>query len=179
MHASSAAPPMVIAHRGACGVLPDHTLAAYERAVAMGADFIEPDLVSTKDGVLVSRHENNIADTTNVADVFPDRKTTKTVDGHEIEGWFTEDFTLAELKTLYARQPLEFRPHAHDKRLEVVTFDEILDLLARLRRETGRNIGVYPETKHPTYFRELGLPLEPSLLASHGKMMAQTQLFPL
>lgn len=163
--------PVVIAHRGYPSQLPDHTLAGYERAVLAGADFIEPDLVSTKDGILVARHENEIGGTTDVADAFPDRQTTKIVEGRTITGWFTEDFTLAELKTLRARQPLDFRPADHDGRYEVPTLDEILTLITRLEVATGRTIGIYPETKHPTYFAELGLPLERPLvdaLHAHG-----------
>jgi len=165
--ASTAAPlsrPLIIAHRGASGHRPEHTLEAYRLAVEMGADFIEPDLVSTKDGVLIARHENEIGGTTDVADRFPDRKTAKTVDGQTMTGWFTEDFTLAEIKTLRARERLPFRSHAYDGRFPVPTFDQIIELAQTLSRELGRPIGVYPETKHPTYFRGLGLPLEDRLL---------------
>ena len=163
--------PLVIAHRGVPAQLPDHTLAGYERAVLAGADFIEPDLVSTRDGVLVARHENEIGGTTDVADRFPERRTTKVVDGQTITGWFTEDFTLAELKTLRARQPLHFRPTDHDGRYTIPTLAEILALITRLEAATGRTIGIYPETKHPTYFAKLGLPLEQPLvdaLHAHG-----------
>jgi glycerophosphoryl diester phosphodiesterase len=166
----AAAPrPLVIAHRGASGYRPEHTLEAYRLAVEMGADFIEPDLVSTKDGVLVARHENEIGGTTDVADRFPDRKRTKTVDGQSISGWFTEDFTLAETKTLRARERLPFRSHAFDGQFQVATFDEVLELAQQLGRTSGRPIGVYPETKHPTYFRSIGLPLEERLVASLEK----------
>lgn len=135
----------------------------------MGADFIEPDLVSTKDGILVARHENEIGGTTNAADRFPDRKRTKIVDGQSISGWFTEDFTLAEIKTLRANERLPFRSHAFDGRFQVPTFEEVIELAQRLGRQLGRPIGVYPETKHPTYFRGIGLPLEEKLLASLDK----------
>jgi glycerophosphoryl diester phosphodiesterase len=158
--------PIVIAHRGASGHRPEHTLAAYALAIDMGADYVEPDLVITRDSVLVARHENDIAGTSDVSTKFPDRKTTKTIDGERITGWFTEDFTLAELKTLRAVERLPFRSHAHDGEEAIPTFEEILDLVQRRSRETGRRIGVYPETKHPTYFRSIGRPLEEPLLAA-------------
>jgi glycerophosphoryl diester phosphodiesterase len=147
---------LVIAHRGASGYRPEHTLASYELAIAMGADFIEPDLCSTRDGVLIVRHENEISDTTDVADrpEFQDRRTRKAVDGRELEGWFAEDFTFAEIKTLRARERLPFRDRSFDGRFEIPAFEEVLALARR------RGVGVYPETKHPSYFRQLGLPLE-------------------
>ncbi len=135
----------------------------------MGADFIEPDLVSTKDGVLVARHENEIGATTDVAAKFPDRKSTKTIDGQAVTGWFTEDLTLAEIKTLRAKERLAFRSHEFDGKFDVPTFDEVIALAQQMARELGRPVGVYPETKHPTYFRGIGLPLEPKLLASLEK----------
>jgi len=156
--------PLVIAHRGASGHRPEHTLEAYRLAVEMGADYIEPDLVSTKDGVLIARHENEIGSTTDVADRFPDRKRTATVDGQTVTGWFTEDFTVAEIKTLRARECLPFRSHAYDGQFQIPTFDEVLDLAIRMGDARGRPVGVYPETKHPTYFRARGLPLEERLL---------------
>lgn len=156
--------PIVIGHRGACGYRPEHTLASYELAIEMGADFIEPDLVSTKDGVLVARHENEISGTTDVAEKFPARKTTKTIDGQKVEGWFTEDFTLAELKTLRAKERLEFRDHSHDGKYDVPTFQEVIDLAKKQSLAKGRTIGIYPETKHPTYFRSIGLGLEAPLV---------------
>jgi glycerophosphoryl diester phosphodiesterase len=156
----------VIAHRGASGHRPEHTLAAYALAIDMGADFIEPDLVSTKDSVLVARHENEIGGTTDVAEKFPDRRATRTIDGNRVTGWFTEDFTLAELRTLRARERLPMRSHAHDGREPIPTLEEILDLVQRRSRETGRRIGVYPETKHSSYFRSIGRPLEEPLLAA-------------
>ncbi|WP_306519044.1 glycerophosphodiester phosphodiesterase family protein [Gemmatimonas sp.] len=158
--------PLVIAHRGASGHRPEHTVAAYTLAVEMGADFIEPDLVSTKDGVLVARHENDIGGTTDVAEKFPDRKARKVIDGDTLTGWFTEDFTLAELRTLRAKERLPFRSHAYDGRYAIPTFDEVLALADSLGRARGRVVGVYPETKHPTYHRAIGLPLEEKLLAA-------------
>ena len=161
--------PLIIAHRGASGHRPEHTLEGYRLGAEMGADFIEPDLVATKDGVLIARHENEIGGTTDVAVKFPSRRTTKTVDGQSITGWFTEDFTLAEIKTLRANERLAFRSHAYDGQFAIPTFDEIVDLAQRLGRELKRPVGVYPETKHPTYFRNIGLPLEEKLLASLAK----------
>ncbi len=157
--------PIVIGHRGACGHLPEHTLASYALAVDLGADFIEPDLVATRDGVLVARHENEISDTTDVADKFPDRKTTKVVDGVPVTGYFTEDFSLAEIRTLRARERLPFRGHGHDGLYAVPTFEEIVALARAKEKETGRVVGLYPETKHPSYFRSIGLALEPRLAA--------------
>jgi glycerophosphoryl diester phosphodiesterase len=164
-------PVIVLAHRGASGYRPEHTLAAYELAIRLGADYIEPDLVSTKDGVLVARHENEISGTTDVADhpELADRRTTKIVEGVPVSGWFTEDLTLAELRTLWAKERLPgIRPGntRYDGRFGVPTFDEILDLARREGRRQGRTIGIAPETKHPTYFASIGLPLEPPLLRS-------------
>ena len=161
--------PLVIAHRGASGYRPEHTLAAYRLAIRLGADYIEPDLVATKDGVLVARHENEISTTTDVAEhpEFADRETTKTVDGVEVTGWFTEDFTLRELRTLRAVEPLpDLRPDntQYNGTYRVPTFEQVLDLLDRVEARTGERVGVYPETKHPTYFRDIGLPLEPALI---------------
>ena len=163
----------MIAHRGASGYVPEHTLAAYFLAIEQGADYIEPDLVMTKDGVLVARHENEISGTTDVADrpEFADRQTTKTIDGAEVTGWFTEDFTLAELKTLRAKERLpELRPAntRFDGMFEVPTLEEVLALVQAVndqRRQAAseeerqhlKPIGVYPETKHPTYFADIGL----------------------
>ncbi|MFI9811085.1 glycerophosphodiester phosphodiesterase [Saccharothrix variisporea] len=161
--------PIVIGHRGASGYRPEHTLASYELAARMGADYIEPDLVSTKDGQLVARHENEIGGTTDVSTrpEFAGRKTTKVVDGTSLTGWFTEDFTLAELKTLRAKERIpEIRPRntLYDGRYEVPTLQEVIDLSRRLSRELGRDIGIYPETKHPTYFQDIKLALEPKLV---------------
>jgi glycerophosphoryl diester phosphodiesterase len=165
---------IVIAHRGASGERPEHTLASYSLAIEQGADYIEPDLVLTKDGVLVARHENEISETTNVADKaeFADRKTTKTIDGQKMTGWFTEDFTLAELKTLRAKErlpQLRSANMAYDGQFEVPTFDEILALAKAQSAATGRTIGVYPETKHPSYFTAIDLPHEAPLLAALTK----------
>ncbi|XVX21717.1 glycerophosphodiester phosphodiesterase [Actinomycetota bacterium] len=157
--------PLVIAHRGASGYRPEHTLAAYELAVAMGADYIEPDLVMTKDGVPVDRHEPEISGTTDVADhpEFAARKTTKMLDGVATTGWFTEDFTLAELKTLRAKERLpELRQQntVYDGRWEVPTYEEVLQLRAELSKKYKREIGIIPEIKHSTYFKDAGLPAE-------------------
>ncbi|QCB56000.1 glycerophosphodiester phosphodiesterase [Sphingopyxis sp. PAMC25046] len=165
-------PPIVIAHRGASGERPEHTLASYALAIEQGADFIEPDLVLTKDGVLVARHENEISETTDVADhpEFAGRKATKTIDGQKVEGWFTEDFTLAELKTLRARERLpQLRSTDFDGQFEIPTFEEILTLLAEVNKGRDRPVGVYPETKHPGYFVSIGLPHEAPLLAMLGR----------
>lgn len=161
---------IIIAHRGASGERPEHTIAAYTLAIEQGADYIEPDLVLTKDGVLVARHENEISETTDIASKpeFADRKATKTIDGQKITGWFTEDFTLAELKTLRAKERLpQLRKAntAYDGRFEVPTFEEILELAKAESVKTGRRIGIYPETKHPSYFASIGLPHEAPLLA--------------
>ncbi|MBB5873166.1 glycerophosphoryl diester phosphodiesterase [Allocatelliglobosispora scoriae] len=168
--------PLVIGHRGASGYRPEHTLASYELAARMGADFIEPDLVSTADHVLVARHENEISGTTDVASraEFADRRVTKVIDGVTVTGWFTEDFTLAELKRLRAVERLPAvrqRNTLFNGLFEIPTFEEVLRLRERLSKELHREIGVYPETKHPSYFRGVGLPLEAPLVASlrrHG-----------
>jgi glycerophosphoryl diester phosphodiesterase len=162
--------PIIIAHRGASGERPEHTLASYTLAIEQGADYIEPDLVLTKDGVLVARHENEISETTNVGakPEFASRKTTKTIDGRQVSGWFTEDFTLAELKTLSAKERLPMlraANTAYDGQFEIPTFEEIIQLAQAREKETGRRIGLYPETKHPTYFTAIGLPHEAPLLA--------------
>jgi glycerophosphoryl diester phosphodiesterase len=148
----------VIGHRGAPGHLPDHTLAGYRLAVEMGADVIEPDLVSTRDGVLIARHENDLTHTTDIATHYPDRSATKTIDGETITGWFSEDFDWAELSVVRAVQPYATRPHDHDGRHAIPRFEEILALREEL--SGGRIIGVEPEIKHPSYFRSIGLPLE-------------------
>ena len=158
--------PLVIGHRGASGYLPDHTLEGYKKAIELGADFIEPDLVATKDGVLVARHEPNISATTNVKDrpEFASRKRKAMVDGFEEEGWFVSDFTLAELKTLRAIQPMADRDQSHNGQYAIPTFEEVLALAKSEGERTKRTIGVYPETKHPTYHANLGLKLEDRLL---------------
>lgn len=164
-------PPLVVAHRGASGYLPDHTLEGYAKAIELGADYIEPDLVSTKDGVLIARHEPNLKDTTDVArhPEFAERKRTLKVDGVEEEGWFASDFTLAEIKTLRAVQPRADRSKAFDGQFSIPTFDEVLALRAQKSQETGREIGVYPETKHPTWHQQQGLALEKPLVALLAK----------
>ena len=162
---------VVVGHRGASAYRPEHTLAAYELAARMGADMIEPDLVTTSDGVLVVRHEPEISGTTDVADhpELADRRTTKTIDGVTHTGWFTEDLTLAELKTLRAveRVPeLRQRNTPYDGTYEVPTFEEVLQLRERLSGELGREVGVVPEIKHGTYFDSLGLSMEEALVAA-------------
>lgn len=162
----SAAPlsdPIVIAHRGASGERPEHTIGSYERAIEEGADFIEPDLVPTKDDVLVARHENEISETTDVADhpEFAARKTTKTIDGQKLTGWFVEDFTLAELKTLRAKERLPLlRPdnRQYDGKYDIPTLAEIITLAKK------HHVGIYPETKHPTYFAAIGHPTDERLV---------------
>ncbi|MGE0393817.1 MAG: glycerophosphodiester phosphodiesterase [Vicinamibacterales bacterium] len=171
---------LIIGHRGAPGHRPEHTLESYRLAVEMGADYIEPDLVATKDGVLVARHENEIGGTTDVAVRFPDRKATKTIDGRAVTGWFTEDFTLAELRTLRARERLAFRSHEFDGRFPVPTLDEVIELAQTLAKQLGRPVGIYPETKHPAYFAAIGLALEPRLVAAldrHGWNTAGAPVF--
>ncbi len=167
-HAARAAPrarPLVIAHRGASGERPEHTPTAYRLAVEQGADFIEPDLVITRDGHLVARHENEIGGTTDVAakPEFASRKTTKVIDGQSVDGWFTEDFTLAELKTLRCRERLpQLRPGntAFDGQDAIPTFDEV----CAIARDMG--VGVYPEMKHPRHFASVGLAFEPRMAAA-------------
>jgi glycerophosphoryl diester phosphodiesterase len=166
--------PLIIAHRGASGVRPEHTLMAYSAAIAQGADYIEPDLVLTKDGVLVCRHENEISGTTDVAarPEFADRKRKKAIDWDEVEGWFTEDFTLAELKTLRCRERLpQLRPAntAYDGVEQIPTFDEVIALAKSEGEKLRRPIGVYPETKHPTYFDSIGLSFDTPLLEALGR----------
>ncbi|MEU4771280.1 glycerophosphodiester phosphodiesterase [Micromonospora sp. NPDC023644] len=161
--------PLVIAHRGASGYRPEHTLEAYRLAIRQGADYIEPDLVATRDGALVARHENEISGTTDVAarPEFAARRATKSIDGVTVTGWFTEDFTLAELRTLRAKERLpqvRVANTAFDGRFQVPTLQEVVDLARAEGRARGRTIGVYPETKHPTYFASIGLPLEEPLV---------------
>lgn len=172
--------PLVIGHRGAAGYLPDHTLEGYSKAIAMGADFIEPDLVATKDGVLVARHEPNITGTTDVSQrpEFASRKTTKMVDGVEEAGWFASDFTLAELKTLRAIQPLADRDPQYNGQFQIPTLVEVLDLAKAEGAKAGRTVGVYPETKHPTYHAALGLPLEDRLLGTLAQYGYTTKASP-
>ncbi|WP_328725255.1 glycerophosphodiester phosphodiesterase family protein [Streptomyces sp. NBC_00259] len=160
--------PVVIGHRGAAGWRPEHTAASYTYAVRAGADWIEPDLVVTGDQRLVVRHENEISGTTDIAahPEFADRRTTKTIDGRAVTGWFTEDFTLAELRTLRAVERLPAvrnRNTVFDGREQIMTFEEVVELARDLSRRHRRTVAVFPETKHPTYFRSIGLPLEPLL----------------
>jgi len=162
---------LVIAHRGASGERPEHTIESYRLAIEEGADYIEPDLVMTRDGVLIARHENEIGGTTDVAQhpEFATRRRTQIIDGETMTGWFTEDFTIAEIKTLRARERLPaLRPQncAFDGQFTVPTFDEIMQLAtdANRRRGGARKIGVYPETKHPAHFAGIGLPLELAVL---------------
>lgn len=195
-HTAAAVTPIVIAHRGASGYRPEHTLAAYELAIAMGADFIEPDLVMTKDGVLIARHENALAivdaktgeiseATTNVHTLaqFAARRSSKQVDGKLITGWFAEDFTLAEIKTLRARERIpRQRPAntAYDDRYAIPTLQEVIDLAKSSSKALGRAIGIYPETKHPSYHAAIGLPLEDALvkvLAANGWNDAAAPVF--
>jgi glycerophosphoryl diester phosphodiesterase len=190
------AKPIVIAHRGASGYRPEHTLAAYELAIDMGADFIEPDLVMTKDGVFVARHENALAQfdphtgaiteaTSNVHELarFAARRSTKVIDGRGVTGWFTEDFTLAELKTLRARERIpKQRPAnvAYDDKYPIPTLQEVIDLAKTKAAALGRDIGIYPETKHPSYHAAIGLPMEDALvkiLEANGLNHASAAVF--
>ena len=178
---------IVIAHRGASGERPEHTIESYRLAIEQGADYIEPDLVMTRDGALIARHENEIGGTTDVAmhPEFTSRRRTQVIDGESMTGWFTEDFTLAEVKSLRARERLgELRPknREFDGQFTVPTFDEIMRLAgaANLRRRADNRIGVYPETKHPAHFAALGLPLEAALvqtLERHGYGAAGSPVF--
>ena len=163
-------PPIIIGHRGASGLRPEHTIASYTLAIEQGADFIEPDLVLTSDDVFVARHENDITATTDVADhpEFAARKATKVIDGESHTGWFTEDFTLAELRTLRAKERLpQLRPAnaAFNGQFLVPTLAEVIALAKAQSRLTGRTIGIYPETKHPSYFASIGKPMEARLVA--------------
>ena len=157
---------LVIAHRGASGYLPEHTIEAYRMAIAMGADFIEPDLVSTKDGALIARHEPMLSGTTDVSErpEFAARKTTRKVDGQDVSDWFAGDFTLAEIKTLRARQAMAERDASHNGRYGVPTLDEVIALAKSESTRLGRTVGIYPETKHPIFHAAIGLPLEDRLL---------------
>jgi glycerophosphoryl diester phosphodiesterase len=164
--------PLVIGHRGASGFVPEHTLQSYRLAIKLGADYVEPDLVATKDGVLIARHEPFIGDedpttrdSTNVADLdFGSKLTTKVLDGVPTTGYFASDFTLAEIKTLGAKQTRGGRPIEFDGQFKVPTLQEVIDLVKRESRKRGRKIGIYPETKHPTFHQTIGLPLEGRLV---------------
>ena len=162
--------PLIFGHRGASALRPEHTLASYAKAIADGADYVEPDLVSTKDGVLVARHEAFLSETTDVAShpEFASRKTRKTIDGETHEGWFVDDFTLAELKTLRAVERIpQYRPGSaqYNGMYQVATFEEIIDFVAAESAARGRIVGIVPELKHSTYFASVGLPLEDRFLA--------------
>jgi glycerophosphoryl diester phosphodiesterase len=161
--------PLVIGHRGAAGYLPDHTLAGYRLAIRLGADYVEPDLVSTKDGVLIARHEPNITATTDVAS-HPEfagrRRVGVNVDGALEDGWFASDFTWAEIRTLRAIQPLAERSQRYNGRFRIPSFQQVIELVQRASRREGRTVGIYPETKHPTYHKRLGLPLEGRLVSA-------------
>jgi len=163
----ASAQTLVIAHRGASGERPEHTRTAYELAIDQGADFIEPDLVMSKDGVLVVRHENALSDTTDVADrpEFADRRRTQVIDGREVTDWFSEDFTLAELRALRTRERLpDLRGTAFDGQEGLMTFEEVLDLADAASARAGRRVGVIPELKHPSHFAATGLPMEAALI---------------
>ncbi len=157
---------LIVGHRGASGYRPEHTLESYKLAIEQSADFIEPDLVATKDGVLVARHEPMMSGTTDVATrpEFASRKTTRKVDGIETTDWFAGDFTLAEIKTLRAKQAFADRDASHNGKYEIPTFQEVIDLAKAESTRLGRTIGVYPETKHPIFHAAIGLPLEDRLL---------------
>ncbi|MEJ7686229.1 MAG: glycerophosphodiester phosphodiesterase family protein, partial [Variovorax sp.] len=160
--------PLVIGHRGgANGYLPEHTLEAYALGIELGADYIEPDLVVTQDGYLIARHEPNLIDTTNVKDLprFAERRRTVMLDGVATDGFFAADFTLAEIKQLRAVQSFPERDQAFNGKFQIPTLAEVIELAKRKSREEGRRVGIYPETKHPTYHQDIGLPLEDRLLA--------------
>ena len=171
--------PRVIGHRGACGLLPEHTLASYRLAIDSGADAIELDLVSTRDARLIARHDLELSATTNVAELprLASRRTERSVDGQIISGWFAEDFTLAEIKSLRARQRLDFRDKSHDGKFEIPTLEEVLDLA--IGTGASRSIVVYLELKHAAHHANAGLPLDHSLLATlrdRGLLSAKTAL---
>jgi glycerophosphoryl diester phosphodiesterase len=159
--------PLVIGHRGASGYLPEHTLESYARAIELGADFIEPDLVMTSDGVLIARHEPTLGATTDVGSraEFSGRKTTRMLDGVSTTDWFASDFTLAEIKTLRAVQPAASRDQTFNGLYEIPTLDEVIALAQARSSSLGRTIGIYPEIKHSTYHRDLGLPMEDALVS--------------
>lgn len=160
--------PLVIGHRGASGYLPDHTLESYALAIELGADYVEPDLVATRDGVLIARHEPNLIATTDVAQrqEFASRRRTAVVDGVSEVGFFASDFTLAEIKTLRAKQAMAERDQSMNGKFQVPTLEEVIDLAKSESTRLGRTIGIYPETKHPTFHDRLGLKLEDRLLAA-------------
>lgn len=161
--------PIVVAHRGASGYVPEHTIGAYALAITMGADYVEPDLVMTRDGILISRHENELSRTTDVAErpEFAAKRRTRNINGKNITGWFSEDFTLCEIKTLRA---VEAVPHIRtgntrlNKAYDIPTFQEIIDLVKALELSENRTIGIYPEIKYGTHFQRLGLAMEPKIV---------------
>ncbi len=157
--------PIVIGHRGASGYRPEHTIESYRLAIEQGADYIEPDLVSTKDHVLIARHENEISGTTNAAEVFPDKKTTKEIDGVKVTGWFTEDLTLKEIKQLKAKERLPYRDQKYNGQFDIPTLEEIINFVQKKEKELNKKIGIYIETKHPSYFKNINLPLEKKIVA--------------
>ena len=179
-HKSAREPkPLVIGHRGAGGFVPEHTLQSYKLAIKLGADYVEPDLVMTKDHVLIARHEpilgdsdpSTTGDSTNVGDhpEFASRETTRTLDGVPTKGFWAQDFTLAEIKTLGARQTRRSRPTQFDGKFKVATFQELINLVKRESKKRGRRIGIYPETKHPTFHESQGLPLEGAIVKTLKK----------
>lgn len=175
---------IVIGHRGASALRPEHTLASYQKAIDDGADFIEPDLVSTQDGVLVARHENEIGGTTNVSELsnFANRKKTKVIDGKSLTGWFTEDFSLNELNEIKARERIpEFRPNntAYNDQLNIPTLEQIIELAEQNYKKTGKIVGLYIETKHPTYFKQLNLGLDDPLLLTLSKYKYTREIAPI
>ena len=175
---------LVVGHRGASALRPEHTLASYQKAIEDGADFIEPDLVSTKDGVLVARHENEISGTTNVAELpeFANRKKTKVIDGVSIEGWFTEDFSLNELQQLKARERIpQYRPEntKYNDLYPVPTLEQIIELADAHYKKTGKIVGLYIETKHPTYFQNQNLAMEDRLLQTLSKYKYSRDIAPI
>ena len=175
-------PPIVIAHRGASGYRPEHTLASYLLAIEFGADYVEPDLVATRDAHLIARHEPLLDDTTDVKSrpEFASRRSTKTLDGKQVTGFYASDFTLAEIRQLRAVQPNPARSKEYDGKFTVPTFEEILDLVQQESTRRGRRIGIYPETKHPAFHLALQLPLEDRLLEAlqrRGLNEAGTPIF--
>ena len=175
---------IVVGHRGASALRPEHTLESYQKAIDDGADFIEPDLVSTKDGVLVARHENEISGTTNVSTLaqFADRKKTKMIDGVELTGWFTEDFTLSELNQLKARERIPaLRPNnvQYNDQFNIPTLEQIIELAEKNYKKTGNMVGLYIETKHPTYFQQQNLSLEDPLLKTLAKYSYTRDIAPI
>ncbi len=175
---------LIIGHRGASALRPEHTLAAYQKAIDDGADFIEPDLVPTKDGYLVARHENEIGGTTNVASLsqFTDRKFTKNIDGTSLTGWFTEDFNLSELNQLKARERIpEIRPNntQYNDQYAIPTLEQIIELAESHYKKTGKIVGLYIETKHPTYFKNLNLSMEDKLLKTLSQYKYTREIAPI